>query len=213
MEQYSERFTQQLCTFLRHWMKENKGNETLILNALTLTIRNDQHEQEIPLTELIREEKTLLNRCKQDLQNPGPDDFPLPDYLAQDDEQRLETLLHLTQQTAFRKRKTRHRLETFYYLGEVLNTRGWQRKDKQRIRTLFTTNKGANDLKNTARRVYELFRARGLPNLYAVTHIRPYHLQKLSEEEFYNELIPEAQRLRSEENDQFLELTFAGAHA
>jgi len=131
----------------------------------------------------------------------------------QNDEQRLETLLHLTQQTAFRKRKTFHRMETFYYLGEVLDTRGWQKKDKRRIRTLFTTNKGARDFCVTARRVYELFRARGLSNLYAVTYIRPYHLLKLDEEEFYNELLPEAQRLRNEENVQFLESSFAGAHA
>ncbi len=81
----------------------------------------------------------------------------------------------------------------------MLGTRGSTKYDHKFLQRTLGVRK-AKTAKTTARRVYELFKARGLPLLYAVTFIRPTHLTQLSEEEFHEQLLPEARRLsRSEE--------------
>uniref|UniRef100_U9TCA9 Uncharacterized protein n=1 Tax=Rhizophagus irregularis (strain DAOM 181602 / DAOM 197198 / MUCL 43194) TaxID=747089 RepID=U9TCA9_RHIID len=175
METYSKETIRQLKIFLQHWLHERRPNDVLTIDSDRILFSNNFGIQEIHLYDFIGNCATVLEKCVEDLRKEGVTTIPVPDYVGQDDEQRLETLLHLTQQPSFHRRKTLHRIETFYYLGEVLTLRGWRKKDARRIRELFSTNKGASEFKKTAKRVYELFQARGLANLYAVTYIRPHH--------------------------------------
>lgn len=195
MDHYSEQTRQQLRNFIQQWNQDRKTDEELIINASTITIRNPLTTLTIETSDFMKQSETLLERCLKDIQQNGIDIIPMPHYIEQSDEQRLTSLLQCVQQSTFRQRKSLHRLEVFYYLGEVLTLRGWQKVDTQRINTLFSTTKSASDFKKTAKRTYELFIARGLANLYAVKYIRPYHLLKLKEEEFYDKLIPEARNL------------------
>lgn len=199
MERYSTKTLQQLRTFIQSWLKEKGTNERLIIGPTEIIIQEGQSENCITIPDLLTM-SPLLSKCLQDLRRPGIEIIPIPDYLEYEDEQRLTLLLNLTQQPMFRKRKTPYRLEIFYYLGEVLSTRGFQQNDIKQLRDMFSTSKGATDFKKTARRTYELFQARGLANLYTVTFIRPSHLIDLSEEEFYNYLLPEARNLHIAEN-------------
>jgi hypothetical protein len=76
-----------------------------------------------------------------------------------------------------------------------MSSRGWIQEDKQLLCTHFNKRK-IKEIKRTAKRVYELFSARGIAHLYSVNFIRPSHLAKLGETEFYLQLVPEAKRLR-----------------
>jgi hypothetical protein len=209
MKQYNTKELQNILDFIQQWFNERDDNEELYIHADHMTIINEQQAHTISLQD-IAHKNTLLERCKQDLQRDGSISFNPPSYLGLDEESRINALLKLTQEAEFKKRKPLTRLETFYYLGEVLNARGWQKKDIRQINKLFCAKKSASNFRKTARRVYELFNSRGLANLYTVEFIRPHHLLQLSEEEFYEQLIPEARKLRDAENELLLQ--FAGAH-
>jgi hypothetical protein len=199
MENHSEVTNRQLGIFLQHWMRERSSDEILLIDGNRIIVSDGNNVQEVPMHQLVGKSQTMLEKCIYDLQKKGVDTIPIPDYLGQLDEQRLTTLLQLAQQPLFQQRKSYYRLEVLYYLGEVLTLRGWQKEDSQRIREMFKTNKGASDFKKMARRVYELFQARGIASLYVVEFIRPYHLAQMEEKEFYNELLPIARQLYEQE--------------
>ena len=70
--------------------------------------------------------------------------------------------------------------------------------------------RAAKDIVRTARRAHELFITRGLALIYTVTFIQPTHLIQLSSNQFYNQLMPYAQKLKEEE--ELFDMGFAGAH-
>ncbi|PKB94956.1 hypothetical protein RhiirA5_386339 [Rhizophagus irregularis] len=66
--------------------------------------------------------------------------------------------------------------------------------------------RSAKETKKIAKRVYELFIARGIQALTVVEEIKPTYLSQMNETVFYEELLPEARRIAQEESG------FAGAH-
>jgi hypothetical protein len=161
MEKYSKATVRQLKIFLQHWLREKDADEILMIDTNRILIGKGDEIREVPICEIIQNNETMLEKCVRDLHKRGIEAIPIPDHVGQSDERRLETLLRLTQQPPFHRRKTSHRLETFYYLGEILTIRGWQKNDIRRIREMFSTNKGASDFKKTARRVLNCFKLVG----------------------------------------------------
>ena len=100
-------------------------------------------------------------------------------------------------------------MEAFYYLGEVLDSRGWTKEDKKFLKETFTARR-YKEIRKLIKRTYALFAARGLAHLYTTTFIRPTHLGRMSESDFCGSLIPRARKLKESE---FLSEAFAGAHA
>jgi hypothetical protein len=153
---------------------------------------------ELIATEEISEESTLLEKCKQDLDRRGAQSFHFPEYKDQEESERLENLVRTLDKSSFRRKTATERLEIHYYLREVLTSRGWTRSDKRLIQKRLG-NRNAKETLRTARRVYELFEARGIAQLYTVEYIRPTHLIQMKEDEFYGDLIPFARRLKEGE--------------
>ena len=110
----------------------------------------------------------------------------------------------MTQQPSFKSRKSSNRLETFYYLGEVLAIRGWRQSDWKLIRESYDA-RSAQLMERTAKRVYELFTTRGLVQLYTVNFICPTRLEQMKEDDFYRHLIATANELRTYERNQMIE--------
>ncbi|CAB4446395.1 unnamed protein product [Rhizophagus irregularis] len=80
---------------------------------------------------------------------------------------------------------------------ELLSLRGWTKKDygilQEQVGQRF-----AKDVKKTSQRVYELFAIRGVQCLTKVAYICSTCLTKMSEGDFYNELLPEVRRIMRE---------------
>jgi hypothetical protein len=100
----------------------------------------------------------------------------------------------MVQDPDFRYEENQFRLETYYYLGEVLQFRGFTCADKRMMKDLMGSRR-SKEIRRIARRVCELFTARGLRNLYATEYIRPSHLAVMREDDFYGQLMKEARRL------------------
>jgi hypothetical protein len=47
-----------------------------------------------------------------------------------------------------------------------------------------------------AKRTFELFSARGIGIVMNLTYMKPTHLAQMTEDDFYDRLLPEARRLR-----------------
>ena len=89
-------------------------------------------------------------------------------------------------------------LEIYYYLGDVLTSRGWTAEDNKTMLKMFKERK-TKYLRKIAKRVYALFSARGIAHLYTVTFIKTTHLVQMSEADFFGQLVPAAREMRVEE--------------
>lgn len=78
-------------------------------------------------------------------------------------------------------------------------------KINQMLQKQFST-WSAKAIWKTAKRVYELFATWGVQFLTVVTYIRSTYLANMDETEFYDEFLPEVQRIAKEE------ARFTGAH-
>jgi hypothetical protein len=94
-------------------------------------------------------------------------------------------------------------LKTFFLLKEALTLRGWMKRDYQAIEQ-HLGERAARDIKKITRRAYELFTAHGVQT---IGEIRPTYLAQMNGSKFYNELLPEARQIASQESSGF-----AGAH-
>ena len=213
METLTDNLKGKLRAFIDAWTQERHIDEEIRITSSEVTIRRQDKTINIHPNELLNfdgfeEKKTLLEKCKMDLDQPGIDIIDYPEYLQKRDDKRLKRILKKIREPDFRIGEPIGRLETYYYLGEALASRGWLRSDKRMLQDRIGE-RATKDTIRIARRVYELFITRGLAQLYTVTFIQPTHFLQLTEDQFYNQLIPFARNLREEE--KFVE-GFAGAH-
>lgn len=203
MEKLSDNLKSKLRAFTQEWIKE-RGNDEIWINSSVITMEGLNYVTTINLDELMNdnnglsEEETLLTRCKRDLEQAKAEDFNFPEYRNLEEAERLHCLIKKLNKTQFRQKSATERLEIYYYLGEVLASRGWIRTDKRKLQEQFEK-RTTKEIIRTARRIYELFEARGIAYLYVITYIRPTYIIQLKEEEFYGELIPFARKLKEKE--------------
>lgn len=193
METFSEKFKGQLKTLLQLWMEEKGEYEEFHITPTNLLLSNVEKIVSVDFRTILDYNETV-HRCKLDLNRPANDAYQRPNYLEGSKDELLKKLARRIQQTTFRQRNVHERLEIYYYLGELLFLRGWSKKDYGTLQEQ-VGQRFAKDVKKTARRVYELFASRGIQYLTEVAYICPTYLAKMSEGEFYDELLPEAQRL------------------
>jgi len=203
MDNFSVELKYHLQQFLRKWEQEKKPDQTLQIVDQTLILKDLEISSSISTEQLLKEpishvECELINEYKLDLSRQGSDEITFPAYLDQPIERQLHVLLEIMNSSSFNSvhGKTR-RLETYYYFGSVLEEKGWSRKVKKIVRESLQNR--TNEQLRRAKRVYELFTARGLFILYTVQKICPSKLAFMKEDLFYDELIPEAKRLRLED--------------
>jgi hypothetical protein len=146
----------------------------------------------------------------QDLARPATTPYEKPTYVIDNEDESLERLVRKIKHPDFRQESKVARLKCYYHLGEILASRGWNKTDSQYLKREFGQ-RTVRDVKKTARRVYELFYARGTAQIVAVTSIRPAQLLGMKDEDFYGKLIPGARRLAQEDSNEE-NRRFAGAH-
>jgi len=192
MEHLTVEANQLLCQFLQVWSPDALEGQRITISNTHVTIEVPDEQQTIPIGDLLQNVlDPMIEKCKEDLQREGIEIIPFPEYLEKDEETKLHFLLDFTTQPAFQCRKTNIRLETFYYLGEVLTVRGWRNADKKLIRNQYEC-RIARKIEKIAKRVYELFSVRGLAHLYTVEYICPTRLGQMKEEDFYQHLVKAA---------------------
>jgi hypothetical protein len=198
MEQISGNLRKSLQQFIQVWIQERGKDEEIRITSSAVLFETLDRIESIDISELMSDvvdddqHKSLVDKCEQDLDRPGYPAYIPPVYTRAP---ALEQLSQIVEKPLFQQRKTNYRLETYYYLGRVLSSRGWIQEDKQFLCVHFNSRK-VREIKRTAKRVHELFSVRGVAHLYSVNFIRPSHLAKLEETEFYLQLIPEAQWLK-----------------
>jgi len=101
----------------------------------------------------------------------------------------------MLQQNEIKRKSANDRLEFYYYLGQTLAHRGWSKKDSKLIQQLLEE-RTHRELKRLAKRTFELFSARGIGIVMNLTYMKPTHLAQMTEDDFYDRLLPEARRLR-----------------
>ncbi|PKK58493.1 hypothetical protein RhiirC2_796208 [Rhizophagus irregularis] len=193
METFSEKFKGQLKTLLQLWLEEKGEYEELHITPTNLLLSDAEKIVSVDFGTILNydEPREMVHRCKIDLHHPTNYEYQRPNYLGGSEDELLRKLARMIRQTTFRQKSVHERLENYYYLGELLSLRGWTKRDygilQEQVGQRF-----AKDAKKTARRVYELFAIRGVQYLTKVAYICPTRLTKMSEEEFYDELLPEA---------------------
>ena len=184
-------------------MLQDRENEEIHITATDITIETVDTFASIDLEEFLAEftntlGESVLEKCRKNLDRSETPLIPFSEYLDQDEPTKLNQLIALLGSETFLDQLAATRLETYFYLGEVLISRGEAKEDKSLLRAAFTASKTKVAIK-TAKRVYYLFSARGLSQLYTVEYIKPSHLAGLLHREFYLNLIPEARRLKGQE--------------
>ncbi|PKC53581.1 hypothetical protein RhiirA1_474862, partial [Rhizophagus irregularis] len=153
----------------------------------------------------IDEKRKILEKCKRDLNRLPTLEYQRPKYLRGTEFECLERLVRMIKTSPFRQKDIQRRLEVYYYLGEIMSIRGWIKRDYRHLQQQLGE-RSAKETKKIAKRVYELFIARGIQALTVVEEIKPTYLSQMNETVFYEELLPEARRIAQEESG------FAGAH-
>ena len=205
MERLSENAQQSLQQFINYWTNDETTIEQITINRQEVAFESNNDTIRVPLDSITANKSTiLLRKCEQDLDREGIGIIPFPEYIGIDEEQRLRVLIEETTTTGFKQRKSFKRLETLYYLGDVLRSRGYRTDDKTLIRQTYDA-RNARNLQKSLKRVFELFSAQGLANLYTTDFIGPTHLVDLSEEDFYDRLLPYAQQLKLNETASMVE--------
>jgi hypothetical protein len=204
MDSLSENTRKELLSFLRLWTKEAADEQQITITTTQITFEGQEEAQTIHIEDLLRDNlEPVIEKCKTDLMRVGIEVIPFPDYLVWTEEERLRILVNLTTQPTFKSRKSSVRMETFYYLGEVLAARGWRKSDKKIIRDSYD-GRTARIIEKTAKRVFELFLARGLAQLYTIEYICPTRLEQMKEGDFYEHLITTATQLQAYELNQMI---------
>jgi len=205
MERLSENVQQSLQQFINNWTNDETTIEQITINRQEVAFESNNDTVRVPLDSIIANKSTiLLRKCEQDLDKEGIGIIPFPDYIGINEEERLRVLIEETTTPEFKQRKSFKRLETLYYLGDVLRSRGYRTDDKTLIRQTYDA-RNTRNLQKSSKRVFELFSARGLANLYTTDFIGPTHLVDLSEEDFYDRLLPYAQQLKLNETASMVE--------
>lgn len=214
MDHYSIELQELLHRTLTAWQKERREGEEMHITSSTIVIENEEDIQVVDMNDFLEQdlklkELTTLERCLEDLEKTK--DAPqliFPSYMEENELERMHYLVTFVGEATFRNKDIYERLEAYYYLGEVLASRGNTRVDQSFLRKSLPRRRDM-EVRKLAKRTYALFAARGLEYLYAVTYIRPSHISAITEADFYEQLVPKAKELRQKE---LLEGRFAGAH-
>lgn len=203
MEHYSSKFRTLLRRVAKEWMVERKDEEELCFTSSALGIITEEGEQFWTYEELIAEEEEvpqvdLVQRCLADLEGTLEPHNTFPSYLNKPDETRIRHLAKNMAKASFSGKSVTRRLETYYYMGQVLTSRGWLEEDLGLLIKILGRRKTAYT-RTVAQRTYRLFSARGLAHLYAATFIRPTHLLTLTKSDFFRRLLPAARKMQKEE--------------
>src|SRR3954452_724746 len=214
MDNYSTELKDLLRKTINAWLLERGEEEELRITSSTIIVETLDSIQSTDFAEFFTPapkviEPTTLDRCIADLEQLGTPTVTFPAYLEEDETVRLRHLVELTSAATFKQKTVHERMETLYYLGEVLNSRGWTKDDKRLLREAFSERR-YKEIRKVVKRTYTLFAARGLSHLSTTAFIRPTHLGGMKESDFCRSLIPRARELRENES---LGEAFAGAHA
>ena len=128
MEQLTAEANQRLCQFLQVWSPNALKGQRITISNTHVFFETQDEQQTTPIDELMRNSlNPIIERCKEDLNRKGIEVIPFPNYIEKEEEAKLQFLLDFTTQPEFKRRKSNIRLETYYYLGEVLATRSWRK--------------------------------------------------------------------------------------
>jgi len=200
MDSLSDNLKIQFKLFLQLWLQERGDYSELHVTSTNVILEAPDRIESIDVETILNvsEKKIILDKCKQDLMRPVDYSYQLPDYVVANEDERLQKLIQIVKQSSFRRTNVHDRLKVYFYLGEILSLRGWVRKDNQLLQHHFGE-RSAKEVKKTAKRVFELFNARGIYWLTSVTYIKPTYLAQMEETDFYEILLPEARQLRHNE--------------
>ncbi len=203
MEHYSPKFRTLLKRVIKAWILERKDEEELCFTFTTLGIKTKEEEQSWAYTELLAEEEEisqedLVEQCLAELEGVVTTTVIFPFYVDKPEDFRFRYLIENVAKDSFQNESAIKRLETYYYLGEVLTSRGWTNEDNKLLLEVFNERRIAY-LRTVSKKVYELFSTRGIAHLYAASFIKPTHLVRISKADFYGRLMPAVRTMRFNE--------------
>jgi len=203
MEHYSLKLRELLKQTADAWLLERSNGEELWFTPTSFRIETEGRTQSVDYINLVAEEEeisetTLVKRCLEDLEGIDTSILTFPPYFSKPEPERLCYLIAYIDRKSFPQKSIIKRLESYYYLGDVLTSRGWAAKDNGAMLKVFKARK-TKYIQKIAKRVYALFSARGIAHLYTVSFIRSTYLVRMSETDFYGQLIPAARIMRMEE--------------
>ena len=203
MEHYSPKFRTLLKRVIKAWILERRDEEELCFTFTTLGIKTKEEEQSWAYTELLAEEEEisqedLVEQCLAELEGVVTTTVIFPFYVDKPEDFRFRYLIENVAKDSFQNESAIKRLETYYYLGEVLTSRGWTNEDNKLLLEVFNERRIAY-LRTVSKKVYELFSTRGIAHLYAASFIKPTHLVRISKADFYGRLMPAVRTMRFNE--------------
>ena len=203
MEHYSPKLRALLKRVARMWLLEKGDEEELCFTSSALRIKKREEEESWVYAELLAEEEEipqidLVEQCLADLEGMTTTTVTFPSYADKSEDFRFGHLIECVLKDSFQSESVVKHLETYYYLGDVLTSRGWTIEDNKTLLGIFNERR-TTYIRTIAKRVYELFSARGLAHLYDVSFIKPTYLVKISKSDFFGRLIPAARTMQMEE--------------
>lgn len=203
MEHYSLELRELLRQTADAWMLERRNEEELRFTSSTFQVETVEGIHSGKHTDPVTKRKpvpsaTLIKRCLDDLEGIGTPKLIVPTYYDLPELERLRYLIAYIDRDSFRHKSVTKRLEVYYYLGDVLASRGWIMEDNLKMSRVLGERK-TKYIRRIAKRVYALFFARGIAHIYTVLFIRSTHLIQIPETDFYDHLIPAAREMRSKE--------------
>src|SRR5919205_218067 len=142
MEILSDNLKGKLRSFVNAWLQERLNDEEIWITSSEVVLKRPDETITFDMNELLNfnnpdEKKTLLEKCKEDLNRPGIATIDYPNYQFKRGDKKLKRILKKISKLDFRYGKSTERLETYYYLGEALASRGWIRSDKKMLQDRF----------------------------------------------------------------------------
>ena len=203
MEHYSPKFRTLLKRVIKAWELERRDEEELCFTFTTLRIKTKEEEQSWAYTELLAEEEEvsqgdLVEQCLAELEGAVTTTVIFPFYIDKSEDFRFRYLIENVAKDSFQNESAIKCLETYYYLGEVLTSRGWTIEDNKLLLRVFNERR-TTYVRTVSKKVYELFSTRGIAHLYAASFIKPTHLVKISKADFYGRLMPAVRTMRFNE--------------
>jgi len=182
---------------------ERKDEEELRFTFTTLGIKTKEEEQSWAYAELLAEEEEisrgdLVEQCLAELEGVVTTTVIFPFYVDKPEDFRFRYLIENVAKDSFQNESAIKRLETYYYLGEVLTSRGWTIEDNELLLKVFNERRIAY-VQTISKKVYKLFSTRGIAHLYAASFIKPTHLVRISKADFYGRLMPAVRTMRFNE--------------
>jgi hypothetical protein len=205
MELLSDNLKIHLKAFLQLWLQEKGEFQELQVTPTHIVLEAAERIESIEIQTILQVDRRQkdFDICRRAIQRPIDSNIQRLNQVGGSDDGQLGMILRKMAKNNFRRWSVQERLETFYLLGEILTLRGWTKRDYQAIEQ-HLGERAAKDVKKIARRAYELFTARGVRSICG---IRPTYLAQMNGSKFYDELLPEARRIASQESSGF-----AGAH-